>query len=146
MEHDSHAQLIKKGLEAAGHDVAIVDCFSKAKTLLESRCGTANGQQVCDLIISEVHLGNGGSVFDFLKWVKDDPRLNAIPFVLLSLEPSDLAKYLSDGLRVAARFLGAATYISMDTFDAVLLNEELSIFLPQNAAEVLRLVTKEIGE
>lgn len=136
LEHDNHAQQIRKSLQDAGHDVAIVDCFSKAKLILEGRCIDATAAATCDLIISEVHLENGGSIFDFLKWVKAHPRLCAVPFVLLSLEPTDLAKYLSDGVQIAARLLGASKYISMIEFDAAVLHEELSELLqPQQTTQ-----------
>ncbi len=83
-----------------------------------------------DLIISDVHLENGGSVFDFLKWVKSQPRLRPIPFTLLSVQPTNIAKYIADGVSTAARTLGAAKYITMPKFDAVTLIEEISELLP----------------
>jgi CheY-like chemotaxis protein len=70
------------------------------------------------LIISDVHLQNGGSVFDFLKWVKKNPSTRDTPFVLLSTRPSELATYIEDGVKTAARVLGAALYITMEAFDA----------------------------
>jgi len=88
-------------------------------------------QSPCDLILSDVHLQNRGTVFDFLRWVKSDPQLKPIPFVLLSVEPSKMSKYLSDGVRVTARFFGAAKYISLDQFDPFTLMQELAEFLPE---------------
>ncbi len=61
-----------------------------------------------DLIISDVHLENGASVFEFLRWVKTHKRFAKIPFMLFSLEPSEMAKYLADAVSTAARYLGAA--------------------------------------
>lgn len=138
VEHKKHAEQIKRCIRAGGHDVSVVNCFSMAQTLLQTH--------PCDLIISEVHLENGGNVFDFLKWVKHDPHLGAIPFVLLSLEPSDLALYLHDGVRMAARHLGAAKYISMGEFDAALFNAALSEFLPQPEDSQSPQLTKETGD
>ncbi|MBU6455530.1 MAG: response regulator [Cyanobacteria bacterium REEB67] len=108
-------------LDACGHRVTIITSFSQAKKVLD--------EERCDLIISDVHLENGGNVFDFLRWVKDDFSICDIPFIFLSVEPSELAKYLSDGLRISARLLGAAKYISMDRFDANRLADEISEFL-----------------
>lgn len=70
-----------------------------------------------DLIVSDVHLQNGGSVFDFLRWVKGDPHMQVTPFVSFSAEPPELGKYLADGVRIAARSLGAVGYIAMEIFD-----------------------------
>lgn len=119
LEDRNHAKEIKDCLEAAGYKVSVHGAFPDAKLYLQTN-------SKCDLIISDVHLENGGNVFDFLRWAKGYPPLSAVPFVLLSLQPSDVAKYLRDGVRVAARHLGAAKYIDMEQFDAVLLEKELS--------------------
>ncbi|MEW6505783.1 MAG: hypothetical protein AB1457_17630, partial [Chloroflexota bacterium] len=67
LEHlEQHAQ-VEDCLSEAGHAVLLVDSFSKAMVALQ--------EQSIDLIISDVHLENGGSVFDFLKWVKSNPIL-----------------------------------------------------------------------
>lgn len=66
LEDPAQARTIKYCLEEAGHAVIVVENFSKAKVVLEGRC---------DLILSDVHLRNGGNVFDFLKWVKREPLL-----------------------------------------------------------------------
>jgi len=134
LEHpEQHAQ-VKSCLELAGHEVLFVDTFTRAKSVLK--------HHVFDLIISDVHLENGGSVFDFLKWVKSDPTLQAVPFVLFSLEPSKMAKYLADGVQTAARAFGAAMYISMDKFDGALLAREIAELLPPDKTPV-PVLTKE---
>jgi CheY-like chemotaxis protein len=108
--------------------VIIVDSFALAITVLR--------EQSIDLIISDVHLENGGSVFDFLKSVKSKPLLALIPFVLFSLEPTKVAKYLADGVQTAARVVGAAKYISMDEFDAAKFIEEIEELLPPGSSAV----------
>ncbi len=85
LEDEEHAQRITPCLLSAGHEVIVAHGFVKAKALILDHA--------CDLILSDVNLENGGSVFDFLKWLKSDPVLRAIPFVLLSIQPSDPAKY-----------------------------------------------------
>jgi|JI10StandDraft_1071094.scaffolds.fasta_scaffold00004_134 CheY-like chemotaxis protein len=119
LENKKNAKQVTACLAQCGHETIVVDSFAKAKDLLLT--------QPCGLIISDVHLENGGSVFDFLRWVKDSPApLNTIPFVLLSVEPTKRAKYLGEGVRMAARHLGAAKYISMEKFDVNILSEQLS--------------------
>jgi CheY-like chemotaxis protein len=82
------------------------------------------------LIISDVHLENGGSVFDFLRWVKRHPIIRATPFVLFSCTPTSIAKYLEDGLKTSSRLLGAAKYITMDRFDSDEFNRQIDSLLP----------------
>jgi CheY-like chemotaxis protein len=122
VEHSEHVEQVRSSLEDVGHEVSMVDSFATAKTVLE--------EHSFDLVISDVHLENGGSVFDFLKWCKTHRRIKSIPFVLFSLEPTPRAKYLADGVRSAARYMGAATYICMETFDAQLLQNAIAEFLP----------------
>ena len=130
IESTDQALRIGHCLEDGGHRMIIIDNFRKAKALLL--------ETPCDLIISDVHLENGGSVFDFLKWVKSKPQLLSIPFVLISLEPTKTAKNQADGVRLAARVFGAARYISIDVFDPVFLLKELAEYLPKiDSSDVL---------
>lgn len=126
MEHEKQRALIGDCLEHVGHDVVKVDTFHHAMEFLRTT--------VFDLIISDVHLQNGGSVFDFLRWVKGDPHMHSTPFVCFSAEPPEVGKYLSDGVRTAARALGAARYITMSNFDGPLLLHEIEWLIPQPKA------------
>lgn len=121
LEGEDNTNKVKSCLEDAGHEVFVVDTFAKAVILLSS--------QKIDLIISDVHLENGGSVFDFLRLVKKGERTCVIPFVLFSLQPTPTAKYLADGVRMAARSLGAVKYIEMETFDAREFREQINMSL-----------------
>lgn len=123
MEHELQRHLIGDCLEKVGHEVTKVDTFHNAMEILRSKD--------FDLIMSDVHLQNGGSVFDFLRWVKGDPHLRNTPFVCFSAEPPEVGKYLADGVRTAARALGAARYISMDHFDGPALLHELEWLIPE---------------
>ncbi len=109
MGHENDRKVIADCLEHIGHKVTQVDTFHNAMEILRNTS--------FDLIISDVHLQNGGSVFDFLRWVKGDPHMRPVPFVCFSAEPKEVGKYLADGVRTAARALGAARYVSMPEFD-----------------------------
>lgn len=126
MEHEVQRTLIGDCLERVGHEVTKVDTFHNAMEVMR--------KSDFDLIISDVHLQNGGSVFDFLRWVKGDPHMRATPFVCFSAEPAEVGKYLSDGVRTAARSLGAARYISMNDFDGAVLLHEIEWLIPQPKA------------
>jgi len=123
MEHEHQRKLIGDCLEHVGHEVTKADTFHNAMEILRAHD--------FDLILSDVHLQNGGSVFDFLRWVKGDPHMCNTPFVCFSAEPPEVGKYLADGVRTAARSLGAARYISMDHFDGPALLRELDWLIPE---------------
>jgi len=123
MEHEDQRRLIGDCLERVGHEVTKVDTFHHAMEILRSAD--------FDLILSDVHLQNGGSVFDFLRWVKGDPYMRSTPFVCFSAEPPEVGRYLADGVRTAARSLGAARYITMDHFDGPALLHEIEWLIPE---------------
>ncbi|MBY0357057.1 MAG: response regulator [Candidatus Obscuribacterales bacterium] len=121
LEKPKRAIEVKNCLEQYGNEVCVINSFAEAIDMLQARS--------FDLIISDVHLENGGNVFDFLKWLKGHQQFHTIPFVLFSLEPTPIAKYLADGVRAATRYLGAAKYITMEKFDYALLNKEINELL-----------------
>ncbi len=126
LEHPEPMRLIGGCLEHFGHTVLKANNFATAMDILR--------QREVDLIIGDVHLQNGGSIFDFMRWVKGDPHMHGIPFVCFSSEPQEVAKYLSDGVRTAARCLGAARYITMEKFDSVVFRQEIEWLLPHDRA------------
>lgn len=123
MEHDEQRKELGGCLQDVGHVVTTVNTFHNAMEILQ---GTD-----FDLIVCDVHLQNDGSVFDFLRWVKGDPHMVATPFVCFSAEPPEIGKYLCDGVRTAARALGAARYLSMHHFNGPTFLQEVEWLLPQ---------------
>jgi CheY-like chemotaxis protein len=124
LEHPDPLKLVSESLEQFGHKVIRVNNFAEAMQFL--------GEVDVDLIIGDVHLQNGGSIFDFMRWVKGDPHTHAIPFVCYSSEPVEVPQYLSDGVRTGARALGAARFITMEKFDAPLFRQEIEWLLPHD--------------
>jgi CheY-like chemotaxis protein len=124
LEHPDAMALIVDSLENFGHVVYKADEFHAAMDILRNHD--------VDMIIGDVHLQNGGSIFDFLRWVKGDSHMQAVPFVCFSTEPVEVPKYLSDGVRTAARALGAAKYMTMEKFDRAVFRSEIEWLLPQN--------------
>jgi CheY-like chemotaxis protein len=122
LEQDQNSQQVVKSLKQSGHNVVTSKNFTEAIGILK--------EQRFDLIISDVHLENGGSVFDFLRWVKKNPSNSKVPFVLFSFVPSALAMYLEDGVKTAARILGAAMYITMHQFDSESFRKQINSILP----------------
>ena len=123
MEHPDVMRAMVDSLETFGHTVLNAVNFQEAMTILRHRD--------VDLIVGDVHLQNGGSIFDFLRWVKGDPHMQFVPFVCFSTEPVEVPQYLSDGVRTAARALGAVRYITMEKFDKAIFREEIEWLLPQ---------------
>ncbi len=124
LEHPEPMKLVVDSLEHFGHVIYKADKFQDAMELLR--------HHEVDLIIADVHLQNGGSIFDFLRWVKGDPHMHGVPFVCFSTEPPEVPKYLRDGVRTAARAMGAAKYMTMEQFDRGAFMAEIDWLLPQD--------------
>ncbi len=129
-EDDGNAHQVTSSLKLSGHEVVESRNFSHAISVLTNKH--------VDLIISDVHLENGGNVFDFLRWVKKNPSTKSTPFVLFSSQPTNKAKYFEDGIRTSARMLGATMYITMETFDSDEFRKLIDSLLPaeDHATEV----------
>jgi CheY-like chemotaxis protein len=140
LEEDDNAHQVIESLTKSGHAVHAVDTFTKAIAMFTTE------HEPVDLIISDVHLENGGNVFDFMKWVKRNPRTSDIPFVLFSFHPADRAKYLEDGVKTSARLLGAAKYITMDKFDSDEFRKQIDSLLPRGAQIVAIQQPADSGE
>ncbi len=136
-EEDQNAQQVTHSLKLSGHGVIESKSFTHAITVLNS--------QHVDLIISDVHLENGGNVFDFLRWAKKNPSTKETPFVLFSSEPTTRAKYFEDGLRTTARMLGAALYITMEIFDSDEFRKQIDSLLPIQEQPIALSINKESG-
>jgi CheY-like chemotaxis protein len=117
IEEQDNSLQVKACLEECGYEVFLARNFTKAIAMLNT--------EKIDLIVSDVHLENGGNIFDFLRVVKKSHLTREIPFVLFSFKPSPRAKYLADGTRTALRHLGASKYIEMDTFDVLQFQEQI---------------------
>lgn len=125
LEDPKNMQQVSDCLEQSGHSVLRAERFEQAIEILE--------RHHVDLIVSDVHLQNGGDIFDFLVRVHSNPLLREIPFVCFSFQPSELADYLAEGVQTAARMLGAASYISMKIFDAAAFSQKIETLLTQNS-------------
>ncbi|MBU6455529.1 MAG: response regulator [Cyanobacteria bacterium REEB67] len=123
IEHPEPLKTMADSLELYGHRVLREKDFKGAMETLK--------HEDVDMIIGDVHLQNGGSIFDFMRWVKGDPHLQSIPFLCFSAEPVEVSKYLRDGVRTAARSLGAVKYITMETFMPELFRDEVEWLLPK---------------
>lgn len=121
-ESEKNSKQVSDSLTLSGHGVVLAKNYWNAIEILKN-------QQV-DLIVSDVHLENGGSVFDFLRWTREYPHTKNIPFVMLSIAPGKVAKHVEDGIRTSARALGAAMFISMETFDREEFRKKIDSLLP----------------
>jgi CheY-like chemotaxis protein len=137
-EDDENSRQVSESLKLSGHKVILSKHFKDATELLKNRH--------VDLIISDVHLENGGNVFDFLRWVRRNPSTKTTPFIFFSSKPSEKAKYFEDGIRTSARLLGAAMYIAMEVFDSNEFRKKIDSLLPtgDQAAELTMTETGEL--
>lgn len=111
LELDETSEQVLESLKRIDRRATICKKFTEAIKKLEKSSYA--------LIISDVHLENGGNVFDFLRWTKANPMNKDTPFVLLSCQPTKMAKYVEDGVRTTARLLGADLFLTYEQFDPV---------------------------
>ncbi len=121
-ENDKNAKRVSDSLKLSGHDVVLSKNFLHAIEVLKN--------MHVDLIVSDVHLENGGTVFDFLRWARSSPSTRNTPFVMLDTEPTRAAKHVEDAVRTAARVLGASMYISMEIFNSEEFRKKIDSLLP----------------
>ena len=122
LELDENSRQVVKSLTQAGFNVVACQTFTEAIEVLKK-------QPKIKMIISDVHLENGGNVFDLLRWLKTNRTYARTSLVLFSFRPTALAKHIEDGVRTAARILGVARYITMETFDSELFCKEIQSIL-----------------
>ncbi|MBA4076953.1 MAG: hypothetical protein C0508_18070 [Cyanobacteria bacterium PR.023] len=121
LELDENSAQVVECLKGIDRRTTVCKKFTQAIELLEEKS--------CALIISDVHLENGGNVFDFLRWAKANPMTKDTPFVLLSCKPTKMAKYVEDGVRTTARLLGADLYLTFESFDPVSFRNQIEPLL-----------------
>ena len=124
LESDENSRQVVTSLTLAGFDVIACRAFTEAIEILKTR-------PTIEMIISDVHLQNGGTVFDFLRWLKINGTSSSTSLVLFSFRPTKLAKHLEEGIRISARLLGVAKYITMETFNADLFCKKIESVLAQ---------------
>jgi response regulator RpfG family c-di-GMP phosphodiesterase len=124
-EGESNVDL-KPGLESAGHQVLTAKSVEGAKALLQAAS--------FDLVICGAHLNNG-MAFDLLKFVKCDPNVRHIPFLLFCSNPTDLAKSVNESMRSTAMLLGADKYTMQNAFSAEQLRIEIESLLRERTSE-----------
>ncbi|MBC7997870.1 MAG: response regulator [Leptolyngbya sp.] len=124
LELEETATSVAESFKTSGYKVTLCKDFTAAKKILDSKN--------IALIIADVHPENGGSVYDFIRYAKKNPSTQAIPFILFSLQPTRLAKYLEDGVRTTARLLGCDMYLSMEYFDQEKFQMGIESFLPKS--------------
>lgn len=134
-EDEINSAQVVQSLKLSGHTVLLSRNFAHALGILTS--------EHVDLIVSDVHLENGGTVFDFLRRVRKNPSTKDTPFVLLSSAPTNQAKYLEEGLRVSARMLGASLYITMEIFDPVEFCKQINSLLPDSIQPCEQITSKQ---
>ncbi|MBU6455107.1 MAG: response regulator [Cyanobacteria bacterium REEB67] len=124
LELDENSRQVVNCLSQAGFDVLACQTFTEAMDVLDQH-------PKIEMIISDVHLQNGGTVFDFLRWLRASDNHSGTSLVFFSFKPTELAKHLEDGIRTAARLLGVKKYITMDCFDSALFCKKIQLVIAE---------------
>lgn len=117
IEDSSLAQSMADCFSKNGLEVSLADSVEQAKGFISD-----NPPQ---LVISEIHLKRG-DVFELLSFCKSHLEKDDVPFVMLSVHPSKVARHLRDSLNETATKLGADRCITMDEFDCEILFSQLN--------------------
>ena len=96
---------VKAVAEALGTDIGIVFCH----TLEEARA--ALDSNTC-LVVCGVHF-DSGRMFDFLRFVKQDPATQSIPFFIVLGGTGRYSKPILRGIESAAKLLGAQQLLNL---------------------------------
>jgi len=122
-DRPEYALALKDLLEPHGYKVLVVHTIEQAYETLH--------RESVNMIIIAVHLQDG-NVFDFIRTVRLDPNplIQKLPLVCLNLNPRLHARYLNDSLEIAAKALGADTFITMQSYDAASLWAQIEQMLP----------------
>ena len=136
MDEITHTDQFKAACKDVGHTVVAAHTIAEAYAFL-------NGKDHADVIVCAAYLEDE-SMFEFLRWVRNDPVHEKTMFMIIALEPGPTAKKLNESVENAGITLGANAFITMPTFDSVLLISEIKKLLPiVPALEVSRLEQKE---
>ena len=104
----TNRDLIFQTLTPYGYDVRLADSVHAAMSLLAT--------MTPDLILSDLHMP-GENGFNFIRRVKDDPRLSALPFVFIS------SSVWGEGDRETALALGVTRFLLRPIEPHVLIDE-----------------------
>lgn len=118
-EIEKDRQIITEGLNQFGYKITQAATVAGALASLE-----ANTSKV-DVVLAALHMEEASS-FDLLREMKANDKLCGITFMFCCLQPSQFTKTTADGIRVAARALGAEEVIVQEVFDAKALNERIT--------------------
>jgi CheY-like chemotaxis protein len=109
-------ELLRQTLEPAGYETRVVGTIGDAMA--------AALQRVPDVILSDLHLpGEGG--FDFIRRAKADPRLAAVPFIILT------STIWAERDRATAQDLGAVRFLTRPISPKALLEAIAACLPPQ---------------
>ncbi|HEV2609416.1 MAG TPA: hypothetical protein VGU61_04045 [Noviherbaspirillum sp.] len=108
-------------------DVKICHTYEEAKANLKASVG---------LIACGVHFDHG-SMFDLLRAAKADPQTCCIPFYLLLGEGTVHSQAVLDGIRKAAKLLGAAGFTDLSRLRADLGKQQAYEILRQTVRQAL---------
>jgi response regulator RpfG family c-di-GMP phosphodiesterase len=121
VDAELEVQALKECLTKRGYTLIVCSTVSQALSILKIK--------EIDLIVTQVHLVNECS-FDFLREVKSDPKLCAIPFAFVRLNKSPLARQIDDVVAKPGMVLGAQKYVSAEGLEPGVVCRQLEECLP----------------
>jgi CheY-like chemotaxis protein len=120
--NEEHVEQVERAVKLAGHEVVPVTTTQEALRFLHT-------EDKVDVIVCQTHLETE-SVFGFLKQVTTEPLHRDLKFMMLCVNPSDLAQSVSEAVQDAANLLGASKYLMLEGTDIQRLAREIDALLP----------------
>jgi CheY-like chemotaxis protein len=120
--NDEHVEQIGRATHIAGHEVVPVTTIPEAMQFLHA-------EDKVDVIVCQTHLEQE-SVFGFLKQLKGESLHRDLKFMMVCVNPSDLAQSVSEAVHDAANLLGASKYLMLEGTDIQRLSREIEALLP----------------
>jgi CheY-like chemotaxis protein len=117
-----HVDQVERATKMAGHEVVPVTTTDEALRFLHT-------EDKVDVIVCQTHL-EWDSVFSFLRKVKAEPLHRDLSFMMLCVNPSDLARSVNAAVNDAADILGASKYLVLEGTDIHRLSKEIDALLP----------------
>lgn len=115
----ANREQLRQTLEPAGYETHLIGSIQAAMAMARER--------VPDLILSDLHLpGEGG--FDFIRRAKADPRLAAVPFIIIT------SSIWADRDRSTAQRLGAVRFLNRPVAPKALLDIIAACLPPQQGS------------
>jgi CheY-like chemotaxis protein len=148
--HDQ-PELLKQAQDALEPHHAVTTCsgIEEAITQLKELEEAHLNKVPLDLVLCNVHIEssrNTLTVFDLLKWIRGNPQIKDVPFLLVCFKPSEVAHHFMDSIHLAGASLGASGYVAMEQLEPAKFVRLIETYLPAEYRTQKEAISEEIAD